>query len=60
MKKKLAIEPCPSCGNNIEVYENPGEIRKCPFCRRRYIVSSARRDRKYLEEYIKPKKELQD
>lgn len=47
------IELCPNCGNEIEAPASPGEIRKCPFCRRRYAVRIERRNRKYLEAYIK-------
>lgn len=50
-------EACPNCGNNIEALAKPGEIRKCPFCRRRYVVRYEKRNRRYLEEYIKIVKE---
>lgn len=53
MKKKIVIELCPSCGNDIEVDARPGEVRKCPFCRRRYIVEYEKRNRKYLDAYLK-------
>lgn len=53
MKKNIYYESCPNCGNEIDVPANPGEIRKCPFCRRRYVVKYEQRNRKYLEEYLK-------
>ena len=57
---KYVIEDCPNCGNEIEVDANPGEVRKCPYCRRRYVVQYEKRNRKYLEEYIKEAKKSAD
>lgn len=54
-KTTVAEELCPICGNMIDVVARKGEIRKCPYCKHRYIVSDERRNRKYLEEYIKVK-----
>lgn len=58
MKKKWKsprefVEDCPNCGNEIEAPAQPGEIRKCPHCRRRYVVRFEKRNRRYLEAYIK-------
>lgn len=58
MKKKREkwrefTEACPNCGNDITAPAKPEEIRKCPFCRRRYVVRYEKRNRRYLEEYIK-------
>lgn len=52
-KQEVFLELCPHCGNEIEAPAAAGEIRKCPYCRRRYIVQFERRNRKYLREYIK-------
>lgn len=53
MKKRVCVEACPNCGNEIEISAKPGEIRKCPYCRRRYIVQYEHRNRKYLDSYLK-------
>lgn len=53
-KKELFFEDCPNCGNEIEVPAKTGEVRKCPYCRRRYIVENTIRSRKILREYVKP------
>lgn len=53
-RKPLFFEDCPSCGNEIEVPAKTGEVRKCPYCRRRYIVENTIRSRKILREYAKP------
>lgn len=53
-KKKVTYEEmCPSCGNIIEVPAAVGEIRKCTFCRRRYLVKEMVKHHKILEEHAK-------
>lgn len=52
-KKETFLEECPTCGNEIEVLAKAGEVRKCPHCRRRYVVDHVTRSRKYLSEYVK-------
>lgn len=52
-RNQIVVTACPCCGNDIEVSARAGEVRKCPYCRWRYIVSYEHRNRKVLEEYIK-------
>ena len=59
-KNKTVIEICPTCGNEIEVDARPGEVRKCPFCRRRYVVQYEKRNRKYLDAYLKVSKDTDE
>ena len=54
MANKLIIENCPSCGNEVELPKSmrPGDVRHCPYCKIRFLVTDGTRTRKKLEEYL--------
>lgn len=44
-----SVEPCPTCGEEIQVAIGVGEIRSCKYCKRRFTVVSEFKRRKTLE-----------